>query len=381
MSRPILTCCLAISLVSISTTQTQAIQTSGRTSAATAASTRSLRVKRAEIMDRNGFERPMVAYTLFVPAGWTGTGAVEYAPPGGCGPDHRINWKATAPDGSASIQMVPEEKWSGSNMPIQDPCLQSPASSTRAYLQWWVQRNRPGARVLDYRARPELLKNLQSLVNNYPNEGMRTWVDAGEMLVSYQVGGRPMRESIVSIGFFIHTRYPSLEPGQNLETIQGSTLGGFAVRMPEGSLDFKTAEALRQSVQVNPEWDARMLRATNERGRIAMESGRIIAEQNRQGAADRSAIIAQTSRDVNQIQMGTWQSRNESMDRTQRETIETVRGVETYTDPHFGGTVQLSNQYEHAWQLTDGSYVLTDDVNFNPARAFGVQGQLLKPAQ
>jgi hypothetical protein len=79
--------------------------------------------------------------------------------------------------------------------------------------------------------------------------------------------------------------------------------------------------------------------------------------------------------------MGTWQARNQSMDRTQRETIESIRGVETYNDPHYGGTVQLSNQYQHAWQLRDGSYVLTDDVNFDPNRAFGVQGTLLQRTQ
>jgi hypothetical protein len=78
--------------------------------------------------------------------------------------------------------------------------------------------------------------------------------------------------------------------------------------------------------------------------------------------------------------MGTWQSRSESMDRQQRETIEGIRGVETYNDPHYGGTVQLSNQYQHAWQLRDGSYLLTDDPSFDPARALNIQGTRLRPS-
>jgi hypothetical protein len=117
-----------------------------------------------------------------------------------------------------------------------------------------------------------------------------------------------------------------------------------------------------------------------ERSRIAMDHNRRMGEINRQGAADRSAIIANTARDINEIQMGTWQSRNQSMDRQQRETIEGIRGVETYNDPHYGGTVQLSNQYQHAWQLRDGSYLLTDDPNFDPARALNIQGTRLRPA-
>jgi hypothetical protein len=42
--------------------------------------------------------------------------------------------------------------------------------------------------------------------------------------------------------------------------------------------------------------------------------------------------------------------------------------------------VQLSSHYEHAWQLKDGTYLLTDDVNFDPSRDLGVQGQRLKKA-
>jgi hypothetical protein len=154
-------------------------------------------------------------------------------------------------------------------------------------------------------------------------------------------------------------------------------LRGFAMRMPEGALSFKMIEALRQSIHSAPEWQSRMNQAANERNRIAVESNRQMAETNRREAAKRSEIIAQTGREIADIQMGTWQSRNESMDRQQRETIEGIHGVETYNDPHYGGTVQLSNQYQQAWQLRDGSYVLTDDVNFEPGRDLGVTGQKL----
>ncbi|MEO8201402.1 MAG: hypothetical protein ABI679_12825, partial [Gemmatimonadota bacterium] len=141
---------LAAVSISIPLSDSQALQVAGQrppaASSATAGSPRALRVQRGEIMDRTGFEKPLVAYTLFVPVGWRAEGSVEYAAMNSCGPDHRVNWRATAPDGSASIQIVPEEKWSASTMAGQDPCLHSPAASMRPYLEWWVQRNRPGAR-------------------------------------------------------------------------------------------------------------------------------------------------------------------------------------------------------------------------------------------
>jgi hypothetical protein len=334
-----------------------------------------LRVQRAEIMDRRGFERPMVAYTLFVPAGWRGQGEVEY-PQDNCGVNQRLNWSATAPDGIGAIQVIPEEKWSASSFP-QDPdnCLHAPINNTRQYLEWWVQRNRPGARVLDYRPRPDLAAPFNRIAQQ--SNGMRSWGDGGEILIAYQVQGRSVRESISTANFFIHTQMPGMGGSQGLELLQGSSAPGFALRMPEGALDFKAAEALRQSIRSGPEWQQRMNQVMAERNRIAMDHNRRMGEINRQGAADRSAIIANTAREVNEIQMGTWQSRNQSMDRTQRETIESIRGVETYNDPHYGGTVQLSNQYQHAWQLRDGSYVLTDDPNFDPAR-LNLQGTKLR---
>lgn len=352
-------------------------QSAGSDGRAASHSGTALRVQRAEIMDRRGFEKPLVAYTLFVPAGWRSGGEVQYAPLNSCDPEQTLNWQATAPDGIGMIALIPEEKWSASTIPLPpDQCLHANVNTVRGYLEWWVERKRPGARILDFRSRPELTRSFQQLEQNA--NGMRSWAEAGEVLIAYQVNGREARESITNIVFFIHTQFPSLDGSRPMELLQGMTAPGYAMRMPAGQLDFKMAEAIRQSVQSAPEWQQRINQARAERARINMEHNRRMAEINRQGVADRSAIIANTAREVNQIQMGTWQSRNESMDRQQRETIEAIRGVETYNDPHYGGTVQLSNQYQHAWQLRDGSYVLTDDPNFNPNRALNMEGTLLK---
>ena len=349
------------------------------------AASRALRVQRVEIMDRQGFEKPLVAATALVPVGWKPVGEVKWDPRDACGPGYRIDWEATSPDGLGAMHLLANEKWSSGGPPgTQDPCLVSPAADTRQYLEWLVRRVRPGARVLDYRARPELVQGFQSLGSDLrqpDGSGMRSWVEAGEILIGYSIRGKPVREAIAASLFFIHSTFPSLMPGPAPQLLQGSTLLVFAMRAPDGALDFKTADALRQSIQSAPEWSARMRRSAEERGRVQSEANRRMAEDNRRGAAERSAIIAQTGREVSEMQMGTWQRQNEGMDRQQRERVEAIRGVETYDDPHFGGTVQLSSQYGNAWQLRDGSYVLTDDVNFDPARDLGVQGQRLKRTQ
>jgi hypothetical protein len=43
-----------------------------------------------------------------------------------------------------------------------------------------------------------------------------------------------------------------------------------------------------------------------------------------------------------------------------------IRGVQTFRDPATGGTMELSNQYDHAWLNGSNEYVMSDDPNFNP---------------
>jgi hypothetical protein len=43
-----------------------------------------------------------------------------------------------------------------------------------------------------------------------------------------------------------------------------------------------------------------------------------------------------------------------------------IRGVQTFRDPSTGATLELSNQYDHAWLNGTNEYVMTGDPNFNP---------------
>jgi hypothetical protein len=147
----------------------------------------------------------------------------------------------------------------------------------------------------------------------------------------------------------------------------GSTLPGFAMRAPHGQLDFKVAEMIRKSGRENPAWSSR----------IAQHHAKISGIQI-QGARERSRIIAQTGEEIRQMQADSWRQYNDSSDRMAREASEAIRGVETYNDPYYGGTVQLDNTYEHAWQLNDGSYVLSHDSFFEPYKDLGVEGQRLQ---
>lgn len=338
-----------------------------------------VRVQRSQIIDRNGFAQPMVAATMLTPVGWKTEGGIVWAQNmSGCGPNTpHINWTATSPDGASAIQMLPEEKWSGHNMQFpgmqQTQCPNVIVTDPRQYITQYVQRIRPGARLLDYRERTDIVEGVAKMMPPPPPDmyGMQTrqWVGAGDALLGYQLQGREMRELIGVVAMFSQNRMAD-GMGGVMETYMTFSLPSFAYRAPEGQLDFNKAAMIRNSYKADPQWSAKIAQFHAN-----------ISRTNAKGAADRARITAQTNREISDMQMDSWRRQQESSDRGTREFNEYIRGVETYNDPINGGSVQLDNTYENAWQLNDGTYVLTDDPSFNPYAATGQDGQRLEPTQ
>jgi hypothetical protein len=58
-----------------------------------------------------------------------------------------------------------------------------------------------------------------------------------------------------------------------------------------------------------------------------------------------------------------------------------LRDVRTYRDPSTGQTMELSNQYDHAWLNGANQYIMSDDPNFNPNSALPGHWDQLQPVQ
>lgn len=336
-----------------------------------------IRVKRAEVIDRSGFEKPLTAMTILIPADWRSEGGVVWGAKSACsaGSGYTVNFNATSPDGQSGVHFLPSFNWVWNNFSGGDPSGACPflqMTSAQQYLEYLVSQMRPGARVLDFRARPDIAKDFEQLnsVSPMPMGEMRSWVDSGEVLIGYTENGAELRETIAAVVIFNRTLMRGSMGMADSDIITAAALPGFAMRAPNGKLDFNFTETIRRSARPGREWAAR----------IAQHNAKI-SQINLKGARDRSRIAAQTSEEIRQMQQDTWRMQNESSDRMSRETSEAIRGVETYNDPYHGGTVELDHTYENAWQLNDGSYVLTNDAMFQPFRDLGVDGQKLQPVE
>lgn len=133
------------------------------------------------------------------------------------------------------------------------------------------------------------------------------------------------------------------------------------------------------------EWQVRIDRANAEMAadnqRTQAEISRIQAATQRETMAHialRGQIRAQTQRDVAEINQNGWRARQQSNARMHTDHARTVREVQAYRDPRGGGVVELSHHYRHAWQLRDGTYVLTNNPGFSPERDAGIGGVQLE---
>ncbi len=341
----------------------------------------SLRMQRVEIVDRQGFERPMVAATAMIPVGWRTQGGVVWKPTT-CGNGYNFNWSASSPDGNRGIALFPGEQWSWSNFPVSGTnCPKAEVSSVKQFLQNLVGRARPGARIIDFRPREDLTKPYQQLNSVTPmgSGELRSWVEAGEILIGYSnARGVEIRETAAAVAFFNLSRMPGIY-GDEMRTLSGQTLAGFAAYAPYGQLDFKADETMRKAIQAAPDWMAKISNHDAAIAKNTNETYRNIAKTNADGARQRSQLIAKTSAEISDMQMDTWRSKNELWDKQLRENGEMINEVETYDDPQSStGAVQLSYDYKNAWRLDDGTYVLTDDANFQPYKDTGQYGQKLK---
>jgi hypothetical protein len=347
-----------------------------------------LRVQPAEIMDRQGFERPMRAVTVMLPVGFHHAGEVAWSTAaGGCQRPYQPQLQAQTADGQQAITLLPGEGWGRSSFGALAPgCPMADIASAEAYLQHWVQRQRPGARWIGWQPRPDLVLP-PSTMDMGGGAGMRRWHEAGRATIAYTHEGRPVQEILAVVTNFAATSMPGL-PGQApMRTMSGESLGLLTWRAPEGRLDAKHFDAIWSTLRSDPAWAARIQQGMNQmaqdNARTQAQISQIHAETGRQTIAEmgrRGQMAAQTRAEIAGMQQQGFENRMASQDRQQTETIKAIRGIEHWRAAD-GKVVELPNQYPHAWKLKDGSYLLTDSPAFDPGRDLGIEGQKMQRAR
>ena len=359
-----------------------------------------LRLKRVEIVDRHGFEKPMPAMSLLVPTDWSFDGEVRLAQRVGNPEDLvRLAFRTSSPDGRLAIEMFPGWGWTWADDPMMRQAIQSqnamsaqlggarsevaPPMSARDFLtRVAVPRLRPGARVLGTEPIPDLDQALQAQIKQaqamaaQAGVQMRLRADQARARIQSASGKTPFEEWITAVVITRTTAMPSMNPGtgQMVQTAMYQSTADqlFGLRAPPGELPAheKLFRTVLSTVRVDPIWQARVSQVQAN-----------MAASNVQGARDRSRIIAQSAEDTRRTIREGYEARQKSEDRNAERWSDAMRGLQTFRNPSTGEDVKLSNQYPHAWANGSGEYVMSDTPGFNPAQVLHGSWTELQPVR
>ncbi len=333
-----------------------------------------MRLAPTVVLDVQGFGRPIAAASLFVPYGWQAEGGVAWGDAHACTNGYGTNWSAGTPDGQHGIAILPHQGWEWSQSGSMNPsCQMLQIGNAEQYLRAIIGHTLPKARITSVQRRADLEMNEAQYAGVQDNgfQRIETSVSSAQAFVDYEHEGVPLRGSFVVSVLMTYIRTGSSgDFGPPIESWTGYASPMFASFGPAQEYNANTYEGIRKSYLVNPVWQQQINQHNRKMGQIAA-----------QGARERAQIWAKANAEISQIINDTWRNQQQSADYRARETLEAIMDVETYSDSSApGGQVQLSNMYDQAWKLDDGTYVLTSDPSFNPYQSFGIDGQQLSAA-
>jgi hypothetical protein len=340
-----------------------------------------LRLKKVLVMDQNGFERPLASASMLLPTDWQSQGATQWNIKDSCN-TIQTTFHASGPDGRG-FEVFPERNWSWADDPtfLQRDFAQKAQMGTHAcdvmppmgaadYLRRNLARVRPNARIVSIEPLPKIMQALQQQARQTEQTAaqyqlrQRIRPDIVRARLQYNLNGKPVEEWLVVKTIVTGTVGPSFN-GSSGQMTQAFTYScnatAIAERAPQGELDSseKFFELLVSTIRVNPEWQNRINQHASAMQQIELK-----------GIRDRSAIVSKNADDIRNIQRQGWENQQKSEDHVFRQYSEATRDVETYRNPTTGDTVELSNQYGHAWVNDRGEYLLSDQASFDPSVTF-----------
>jgi len=355
-----------------------------------------LRLKRAQIIDRHGFEKPMPAFSVLIPTDWKFDGEVRYGKGVGNPEDlARLAFRAASPDGRLAIEMFPGWSWTWAEDPMMRQAMQSqnamsarmggaraeigPPMSARDFLtRVAVPRLRPGAQVLATGPTPDLDQMLQAQVQEAQTLAKQAAVQmrlkADQATVRVQLASGKAEEWLTAVVYVRATAVPSMNraTGQMVQSAmyQSSADSLYGLRAPPGELpaNEKMFRAVLSTARIDPTWQGRVTQVQLN-----------MAASNIQGASDRSRIIAQSAEDQRKAIKEGYENRQKSLDRSAERFSDAMRGLQTYRNPTTGEDVKLDNSYAHAWASGNGEYVLSSAPGFNPGQVLQGSWTELQP--
>ncbi len=324
--------------------------------AATAAAEVPKRYRMVDIMDNHGFETPMVAASMLVPADWNAQGGIDWMAGRKAGKSGPINtFNITSPDGLSSFGYLPPMCIGQSNLPgfniQQYGCMNGRANSaSEALKQILTVFENP--EILNVQRDPQISRMLAQ--TNYVQQGdpymsMRSDMIIAEVAYSFQ--GRRYRGKIMMMTVHTtmksgHSMYvPGFPPTETHMTEIGFSL---AYGAPVEDYDPGLFTFLTSNYRENVQWSMRMA-----------EHYARINKINADAARERARITAKANEDMRRQQQESWNRQQQSRDNSNADFNDAIAGIWDYTTSD-GSIISVPEHAGDLVELPDGSFVITD---------------------
>lgn len=336
-----------------------------------------LRMKQVQVIAKVedpslGGKADLPALDLLIPSTWNLKGGVAGNTHEGCFSDFfALSWEATGPDGVLAFQGVPNDSWQYSDDPAEmknlndpnrralgiggKPCPVKKPMKAADYLRQNVLTVFPKAStVVSVDPYPELnqiARKQLGLPADDSGNAAGTRTDAVRARVKFQKDGKDLEDWVTAV---VVTRTFRQGRGAFYDC---HAIDIMALRVPQGQLDAndKLFRVMISSIRPEQKWQtysngfiAKLYQAEAQKEATIDQ---MIAEFQKHVADTINGVTANSMAGANQAAFGQDQL---------------IRGVQTFRDPATGGTMELSNQYDHAWLNGANEYVMSDDSNFNP---------------
>ncbi|MEL6208909.1 MAG: hypothetical protein AAFR44_01755, partial [Pseudomonadota bacterium] len=313
---------------------------------------------------------PVVAYETLVPEGWQTRGGVAWSQAdgqGGCFTGARLIWGAGTQDEAYGIAFMDPLSWGMSTIgPSRYMCLGQDMTDAETVMRTYFGALGGGLQVTvtDVQRPPEIQPLLDSITRASQTgfAGSRTWADG--VLVSAHVRS-PTREN--DAYFLVLTRHIENTFDAGTTFRDGRTAMILGVFTPVGKRDegHPAFAAILNNLRVNPQWQ-----------QVEAQWWAQKLRQNRpQPGQAVTAKAGDTS--IGDMMFESWQRREGMRDAGHAKSVNSIWEVQPWQTPS-GGTVLLNQNYNHAWQLQNGSIVLTNNANFNPMQSLNQTGQQMQ---
>ena len=334
-------------------------------------------MKQVKIIDQ-GLGQGKPAYDLMIPKDWQFKGAVNvHEAEGGCFGDwFSVFGDATSPDNSVEFQIAPQFTWQYMDDPAgqrqmqmqnqkdaqfgMKPCpVRAPIKAEEFLRKDMVPKCTKACKnttVVSAEAFPELEGMVRHQLGLPPaasgGNARNTRIDAARVRVAFDDDKGQPAEGWIAAAIVVHTM-----PGGG----RGAAYDWHAVnvlffRAPKGQLDAndKLFKTIASTIHPEAEWQK--------------WSNGVIASlyQKQEELAKQAAMLAAFREHVADVIHGVTANQMAGANQAAFGQDQLIRGVQTFRDPATGGTLELSNQYDHAWLNGANEYVLSDDPNFNP---------------